>query len=76
MYCFGSSAFLISSIVIAKILWFCLFANKIKGAAYIIWILRGFNVISLYSLLQLAVVALLYWFKVRGKGNLYCFEFE
>jgi len=44
--------------------------------AYIIQNLRGFNVTSLYSLLQLAVVALLYWFKVCGKDNLYYFKFK
>jgi len=51
MYCFGSSAFLISSIIIVKISWSRFRANKIKGAAYIIQILRGFGVTSLYSLL-------------------------
>jgi len=51
MYCFSSSAFLISSIVIAKILWSRFHANEIKGAAYIIQILRGFGVTSSHSLL-------------------------
>jgi len=60
MYCFGSSTFLISSIVTAKILWSRFHANEIKGAAYIIRILRGFRVTSLHSLLQSAVVALLF----------------
>jgi len=65
-----------SSIIIAKILWSCFLANKIKGAACIIQILRGFNISSLHSLLQSAVVVLLYWFKVRGKGNLYYVKFK
>jgi len=65
-----------SSIIIAKILWFCFLANKIKGAACIIRILRGFNILSSHSLLQLAVIVLLYWFKVYSKGNLYYIKFE
>jgi len=65
-----------SFIIIAKILWSRFLANKIKGVACIIRILRGFNILSLHSLLQLAVVVLLYWFKVYGKGNLYYVEFK
>jgi len=65
-----------SSIITVKILWSCFLANKIKGAACIIRILRGFNVSSLHSLLRLAVVVLLYWFKVYGKGNLYYVKFK
>jgi len=49
-----------SFIVIAKILWSHFLANKIKGVACIIRILRGFNISSLYSLLRLAVIVLLY----------------
>jgi len=48
-----------SSIVTVKILWFYFLANKTKGTAYIIRILRGFNVSSLHSLLRLAVIVLL-----------------
>jgi len=44
--------------------------------AYIIRILRGFNKTSLYSLLLLVVIALLSWFGVCSKGNLYYIEFE
>jgi hypothetical protein len=39
-------------------------------------ILRGFNISSLYSLLQLAVIALSYWFKAYNKGNLYYIKFK
>jgi len=49
-----------SFIVIVKILWSYFLANEIKGAACIIQILRGFNVLSLHSLLRLVVVVLLY----------------
>jgi hypothetical protein len=76
IYCFGFSAFLISSIITAKILWSHFFVNKIKGAACIIQISRGFIIIFSYFLLWLTGVALSYWFKVCGKGNLYYFEFK
>jgi len=36
----------------------------------------SFNILSLHSLLQLAVIVLLYWFKVYSKGNLYYIKFE
>jgi len=49
-----------SFIVIVKILWSYFLANKTKGVAYIIQILRGFNILSSHSLLQLAVIVLLY----------------
>jgi len=49
-----------SSIIIAKISWSHFLANEIKGAACIIRILRGFNILSSHSLLRLAVVVLLY----------------
>jgi len=65
-----------SSIIIAKISWSYFLANKIKGTAYIIQISRGFDISSSYSLLQLAVVVLLCWFKVRSKGNLYYVKFK
>ena len=70
------STFLISSIVTIKILWSHFFANKIKGIAYILQILRGFIITFLYSLLRLIIVALLYWLKVCGKGNLYYIKFK
>jgi len=47
-----------------------------KGVAYIIRILRGFNKTSSHSLLQLAVIDLLCWLKVCGKGNLYYIKFK
>jgi len=65
-----------SSIIVVKISWSYFLANKIKGAAYIIQILRGFNISSPHSLLQLAVVVLLCWFKVYSKSNLYYIKFE
>jgi len=46
-----------SSIVIVKILWSYFRANKTKGAAYIIRILKGFGITSSHSLLLLVVVA-------------------
>jgi len=76
IYCFGSSAFLISSIVIAKISWSCFRANETKGAAYIIQISRGFGVTSSHFLLQLVVIALSFWFRVRGRGSLYYVKFK
>jgi len=65
-----------SSIITVKISWSRFLANKTKGAACIIRILRGFNISSSHSLLRLAVVVLSCWFKVRGKGNLYYIEFK
>ena len=76
IYCFSSSAFLISSIIIAKILQSRFLANEIKGAACIIQILIGFNISSSHSLLRLVVIALSYQFKVYSKGNLYYIKFE
>jgi len=75
-YCFGFSAFLISSIIIAKISWSYFLANKMQGTAYITRILRGFNVSSSHSLLRLVVITLLYWFKVYSKGNSYYIKFK
>ena len=76
IYCFSSSAFLISSIITAKILQSYFLANKIKGAACIIRISTGFNILSSHSLLRLVVVALSYWFEVYSKGNLYYIKFK
>jgi len=65
-----------SSIVTAKISWSRFRANKTKGAAYIIRISRGFGITSLHFLLQSVVIALLFWFRVRGRGSLYYIKFE
>jgi len=65
-----------SSIVTVKISWSRFRANEIKGAAYIIRILRGFGVTSSHSLLPLVVIAVSFWFRVRGRGSLYYIKFK